>query len=426
MRTRTSLRTKVAGVFSVLTIMLLLAQAMGLKTLMEVQEEKLIAAVIADDMHDLTLSYRGDRTLLPPLDARLNGYVSQEGGLRLMLPASVKTLGPGTHEIILHDREIHVAVTTIEGKRFYRIYDFSVYEKHFKQVIDALLIGTGIIAVVTIWLAFSLSGLLVRQVAALAGQVRSFRLGAAQELIQGRYDEIEVVELVDTFNDYHRRMARMIEREKEFTGNVSHELRTPLTTIKTSCELLEQDGTLSAKSRARLQQIVRATGNIESMVNALLALAREESAAQPAPLALGETIAECLTDYVPRLAERDINVAIDVDASLRVQVHQPALVIVLSNLIDNAVRHTQGGHLRFSYAAGELLIADTGSGIPAEAQSRVFDRFFRAPPSNADNAGFGIGLAVVKKICDRHQWAIRMESGLADGTRIFLRLPPAT
>lgn len=423
MRTRTSLRSKVAGAFSVLTIILLLAQALGLKAVMEIQEEKFINAVIADDRHDLTLSYRRDRTQLPALDAGLDGYVSQAGGLRLTLPDSVKTLGLGTHEILLNEREIHIAVTLFGGKRLYRIYDFSSYEKHFKQVIDALLIGTGVIAVLTIWLAFSLSGLLVRQVAGLAKQVRSFRLGAAQELVQGRYDEIEVVELVDTFNDYHRRMAQMIEREKEFTGNVSHELRTPLTTIKTSCELLEQDAMLSEKSHARLQKIVRATANIEGMVNALLSLAREESAAQPAPLALGEAIAENLADFATRMAEREIDAVIEVEACLQVQVHQPALAIVLSNLIDNAVRHTQRGHLHFSYNGDELLVADTGSGIPAEAQPRVFERFYRSPQFPDDKAGFGIGLAVVKKICNQNQWAIRIESDFVDGTRIFLRLP---
>ncbi|MYN16784.1 sensor histidine kinase [Rugamonas sp. FT107W] len=425
MRTRTSLRSKVAAVFSLLTIMLLLAQALGLKALMEVQEEKFINAVIADDLRDLTQAYRSDGAQLPPLDASLGGYVSQEGGLRLTLPASVKSLGPGTHEIILDDREVHVAVTIVDGKRLYRIYDFSIYERHFKQVIDAVLIGTGIIAVLTIWLAFRLSGLLVRQVAGLATQVRSLRVGVAQELIQGPYDEIEVVELVDTFNDYHRRMAQMIEREKEFTGNVSHELRTPLTTVKTSCELLEQDAILSEKSRARVQQIVRATANMEGMVNALLSLAREESAALTAPVALAGSIADSLVDFAGRLAARDIEALIDIDASLRVQVHQPALMIVLSNLIDNAVRHTQAGHMRFAYDGGELVIGDTGSGIPIDEQARVFERFYRAPRSDCDQAGFGIGLAVVKKICDRHHWIIRIESGPAEGTRVFVRLPLA-
>jgi signal transduction histidine kinase len=98
------------------------------------------------------------------------------------------------------------------------------------------------------------SGLLVRQVASLAKQVKALKHERTASIDPGRYDEAELVGL-DAFNDYHRGMADMIEREKEFTGNVSHELRTPLTAIKTSCELLEQDPAISGKSRARLGRL---------------------------------------------------------------------------------------------------------------------------------------------------------------------------
>src|SRR5260221_374907 len=117
MRARTSLRLKVTLAFSALTILLLVAQALGVKALAEVQEEKFINDVIADDMRDLMQSYRADPNLLPPLDRRLAGHVSQEGGLRTALPESVKKLGVGTHEIVLDGREIHIAVDTFGDQR---------------------------------------------------------------------------------------------------------------------------------------------------------------------------------------------------------------------------------------------------------------------------------------------------------------------
>jgi signal transduction histidine kinase len=425
MHSRTSLRFKVALAFSALTIVLLVAQALGVKALVEAQEEKFIDAVIADGMRDLIQSYRIDPKLVPPLDPRLDGHVSQEGGLRILLPASVKEFGNGTHEIVLDGREIHVAVAAAEGKRIYRIYDFSVYERHFKQVIDALMVGTGIFALLTIWLAFGLSGLLVRRVAGLAGQVKALRSGASGPLVPGKYDEIEVVELVETFNDYHRRMARMIEREEEFTGNVSHELRTPLTTIRTSCELLLQDAALGAKTGMRLRQIERATNNMIELVNALLLLARSESAADIGALRLAGLIADALDDAADALQSGEIETRIDIDSDLRVVVNRSALAIVLSNLIDNAVRHTAHGCIRFSFFDGALRIEDTGSGIPPAALPHVFERFYRELPLSADAPGFGIGLAIVKKICDRYQWPVRIESELGKGTCVVLGLPPA-
>ncbi|MDE2358938.1 MAG: sensor histidine kinase, partial [Betaproteobacteria bacterium] len=236
MRARHSLRFKVALVFSALTIVLLVAQAAGVRALAEAQEERFIAALIADDMRSVLRTYHNDPALVPPLVPRLAGRVSEEGRTQVALPSSVRDLSDGTHQIIVGGREIHVAIAPFGNDRVYKVYDFNAYERRFKQVIDTLMAVTGLFALLTIWLAFGLSGLLVRQIAGLARQVKELRLGASTALNPGRYDEAEVAELVDAFNDYHRRMATMVEREKDFTSNVSHELRTPLTAIKTSCE----------------------------------------------------------------------------------------------------------------------------------------------------------------------------------------------
>jgi signal transduction histidine kinase len=423
MRTRYSLRFKVALVFSALTILLLLAQALGVKALAEVQEEALIAALITDDMRSLLQTYRTNPTLVPPLDPQLGGHVSEEGRTRVSLPAWVKDLRDGTHEIMVDDREIHVAIAPFGDMRVYRVYDFSVPERRFKQVLGALMIGTGVFALLTIWLAYGLSGLLVRQVAGFARQVKALRLGESTALNPGKYDEVEVVELVEAFNDYHRRMAQMIEREKEFTSNVSHELRTPLTAIKTSCELLDQDAAVGPKSKARLRQIDRAADNMIELVNALLLLAREETLADVGPVRLVSAIADALDPFAYVLATKGIETVVNVDRRLRVEVNRSALAIVLSNLIDNAVRYSARGSVRFNCEDGWLQVEDTGGGIPQNALPHVFERFYQAGPAQAPGRTFGIGLSIVKKVCDRYQWSIKLDSEPGKGTRVSLRLP---
>ncbi|SAK94831.1 sensor histidine kinase [Caballeronia arationis] len=426
MRTRSSLRLKVALVFSALTLLLLVGQALGVKALAEAQEERLISALIADDMASLLQSWRSEPTLVPPFDPRLGAHVWTGGRASLPLPASIRDLSDGTHEIIVDGREIHVAVARFGDARVYRIYDFSAYEQRFKQVIDALMIGTGIFGLLGFWLAFGLSGLLVRQVAGLARQVKALRLGASTVLDAGRYDEAEVVELVEAFNDYHRRMAQMIERETEFTGNVSHELRTPLTAIKTSCELLDHDASISAKSRARLQQIDRAADNMIDLVNALLLLAREESDADVGSVRLVSAIEDALDPITDTLKAKGIQTRIDVNDRLHVEANRSALALVLSNLIDNAARYTDSGYVSCTYADGWLRIEDTGRGIPPDALPRVFERFYQADAAPAGAQGFGIGLSIVRKICDRYGWSIQLDSEPGKGTRVSLRLMAAT
>lgn len=423
MRPAHSLRFKVALVFSALTILLLVAQALGVKTLAELQEEKFITALISDDMASLIQSYRTDPTLVPPLDERLGGHVSQEGRAHITLPASVKDLQNGIHEIRLNGQEIHVAITSFDRARVYRIYDFSAYEKHFKETINALMAGTGLFALLTIWLAFGLSGILVRQVAGLARQVKAARLGAPPPLNPGKYDEAEVADLVEAFNDYHHRMGQMIQREKEFTGNVSHEFRTPLTAIKTSCELLAQNAAMDTKSAARLRQIDRAADNMIELINVLLFLAREESSANVGPISLIGAIKDALDPFADRLTTRGITLSIDIDSVLRVEVNRSALAIVLSNLIDNAVRHTERGSISFSYVDGWLRIADTGRGIPRHDLAHVFERFYQARPAQEAGHTFGIGLAIVKKISDRYRWSIEIDSTPGKGTCVSLNLP---
>lgn len=422
---RNSLRFKVALFFSVLTIALLVAQALGVRALAEAQEERLIAALIRDDMASVLKSYQANPALLPPFDIRMNGYVSSADRARIALPETVRNLPFGTHEVTIDDREIHVAIASMGTARLYRVYNFNVYEKHFKEVINALMGGTGIFALLTIWLSFGLSGLLVRQVAGLAEQVKTRRLGESAPIQPGKYDETELAGLVDAFNDYHQRMADMIAREKAFTGNVSHELRTPLTTIKTSCELLAQDTAISGKSRARLQQIERAADNMRELTNALLMLAREDSAREVEPVAMVEIIETALTPFADRLAQKGLETVIDVDRELHVMANRPALAIVLSNLIDNAVRHTDQGCIQFRCANGWLYIEDTGPGIPAHAIPHVFDRFYQTGLPDATTPGGGIGLSIVRKLCERYGWSIEIGSEPGKGTCVSLRLPAA-
>ncbi|CAM2171749.1 histidine kinase [Paraburkholderia sacchari] len=426
---RNSLRFKVALFFSALSIALLLAQALGVRALAEAQEEKLIAALIRDDMASVLKSYEANPALLPPFDVRINGYVSGAERRAIVLPQTAAGLPAGTHEIIIDGREIHIAIAplgpAVQNQRLYRIYDFNIYEKHFKEVVNALMAGTGVFALLTIWLSFGLSGLLVRQVAGLARQVKTLRPGESAPIHPGKYDEAELIGLVEAFNDHHRRMADMIAREKAFTGNVSHELRTPLTTIKTSCELLEQDAAIVGKSRARLQQIERAADNMRELANALLTLAREESARDVEPVAVANLIDAALTPFADCLAQKGLVARVEVERELQVVANRSALAIVLSNLIDNAVRHTDHGRLQFRYADGWLHIEDTGPGIPARDLPHVFDRFYQAEAPRASTTGAGIGLAIVKKMCDRYGWAIEIGSEPGQGTRVSLSLPPA-
>ncbi|WP_395407654.1 histidine kinase dimerization/phospho-acceptor domain-containing protein [Pseudoduganella sp. UC29_106] len=244
-----SLRHKLALGMSALALLLLALEAISVRAFAEAHEDDFINGVIADDMQEVLRQYKEDPARLPKVDKRLGMRLSHGVGQRITLPDEVGKLADGTHEIIVDGKEIHVAITPLAGTRLIRVYDYSVYEARFKRALNLIMGGTAVFAALGVWFAFRLSGVLVRQITQLAGQVRTLGLRAGQPIDPTQYDETEVAQLARSVNEYHERMDVMVEREKQFTANVSHELRTPLTAISTSCELLVDDAAIAGKSR---------------------------------------------------------------------------------------------------------------------------------------------------------------------------------
>ena len=159
---------------------------------------------------------------------------------------------------------------------------------------------------------------------------------------------------------------------------------------------------------------------MQALIESLLTLAREESAMEMTELSLVDVINATLERYDPALAGRPVTMAVEIREDARILANRAALDIVLSNLVDNALRHTPSGTISFVYEAGQLRIEDTGCGISPADLPYVFERFYKAP--EGQGRGFGLGLAIVKKICDRYGWPIHIDSKLGAGTTVTLTL----
>ena len=120
---RPSLRLKAALALFAAAIALLAAQAIGVRTLAEAQGERLIKAIIEDDMHNLLQAYRDEPETLPPVDPVMGARVSQEGGQWFALPPTLARLPEGVHEVMIDGREVHVAVARLGAERIYRCYE---------------------------------------------------------------------------------------------------------------------------------------------------------------------------------------------------------------------------------------------------------------------------------------------------------------
>jgi signal transduction histidine kinase len=228
----------------------------------------------------------------------------------------------------------------------------------------------------------------------------------------------EVKTLAQALHDAFARITAFVERERQFTANASHELRTPVTVIAGAVELLEARPDAGEPSLARpLQRLRRATAAMEETIEIFLLLAREDAVATTGPPVALRVVAEDVVDQLHHLiGDLPVVVEIDIPPTAHLAADQRVLRIVLGNLVRNALQRTERGQVRIAATEAGLEVSDTGPGIPAEILDRVTGRGVRG-----SSGGHGLGLAIVRTLCDRCGWRLSISSAEGEGTRITLQ-----
>ncbi len=239
-------------------------------------------------------------------------------------------------------------------------------------------------------------------------------------------------------------LRKLEDIRRDFVANVSHELKTPLTAIRGYAETL-QDPELPAELRQQfLEATLRNAARVQRIVDDLLDLSRIESggwlphlsAVNAAALA-----ADAWAEFRPRAEESGVAFEVHAEGTPVASADAGGLRQVLCNLYDNALRYTPaGGRINvrvFGSTTPETFdarpvpivvieIVDTGTGIPAEALPRIFERFYRVDPSRSRaEGGTGLGLSIVKHLVEQMGGDVVAESRLGLGTTIRLTLPVA-
>jgi signal transduction histidine kinase len=405
---RPGLRLRVALTLALTCTLVVAALGITLYTASEELEDALVEELVQGEINYLAQRYR-ENPQLPPQSggSHIRTYVVRTPSEEAALPEYLRELKNGEHEVFRGPQEFHVAVRETADARLYVVYDVGLHEQRisdFKLLIVMSLIA---ITLVSLALGYWLSGVLVKQVTNLAQRVNSMSPGrTGGSLAQPGQDE-EVALLARAFDGYQARIESMIRREQEFAANASHELRTPLTAIRTSCELLAADPTLGEKARSRIAMISAAAERMTEQIQALLFLARERELGVVETVPLAACVAEAAEPIRAEIDRKGLRLEVGIEAGETLAVNAQALHLVLANLIRNAVQHTERGFVRVSYAARRLTVSDSGRGIEREHLPRLFERFYRADDGRG---GLGIGLAIVKRICDQYGWRIEVAS----------------
>jgi PAS domain S-box-containing protein len=268
------------------------------------------------------------------------------------------------------------------------------------------------------------------------GQVTGY-VSTSEDVTERLRAEARLVEALDA-----ERLAveqlREVDRVKDaFVSSVSHELRTPITSILGYTELLEHGalGPLSAEQLDAISRVSRNSNRLLTLISELLTLSKVQ-ASEVGPddvvVDLAQVVAAGVAVLSPTVARRGVELSVDLpSAPVRVTGDRDMLERVVINLTDNAVKFTPDGgqiSVALTSASGQavLEVADTGIGVPAHEQQRLFDRFFRSSLAQHHAIpGSGLGLSIAHKIVEQHGGTLDVRSEAGKGSTFRVRLPAA-
>lgn len=249
---------------------------------------------------------------------------------------------------------------------------------------------------------------------------------------RGAGDELD--HLIGTFNSMMDRLDASFQQSRQFSADVSHELRTPMTVIRGQLEVALFTAQNIEQYRDAIVNALQDVERLSHIVKTLLLLSQAEAGhlmLQRIRLDLSEALREFVEEFQIPADEAQLSLTAELAPECFVDVDRIQTERLVTNLLSNAMKYTRPGGsvkviVRPSQEWVELVVEDTGIGIPADHLPRIFERFFRVP--NADvraERGLGLGLSYVAWIVKVHGGLIDVESEVGKGTRFTVKLPVA-
>lgn len=257
------------------------------------------------------------------------------------------------------------------------------------------------------------------------------RQAALSDRINTRYIELRpIAEILNERNrDIERKMNEikeekdLVERaqnsKNEFISNITHEMNTPLTSIKGYAELLASGMMNKEQQDAAYKTILKQSERLTNLIACIINYNEIDNSDVPAcEVDLSKLAREMLAVVKPEADKRSVTLIDDISDNVIVHSSHERMSEMVGNLIRNAIRYNkQGGSVTVTLNIDRFEVADTGIGISEENLSKVFSRFFTVDKSHSGkNGGFGLGLAMVKKICQREGWTISVKSKEGEGS----------
>lgn len=420
----TGIYSKLVRVFALQVLFISLITILGVYAATNVVEKVLVKKALEGEAKHFWSLYGENPDQSTPNTDNLEGFLAQNLDLD-QVPEAIRSVHPGFGRVDFRGRNPLIYVEDHDDHRLFLIFDEqSVSNLGFYFGIVPLSLAL-IVIYISAWFAYRQSRKTLSPMVSLADIVRKFNV-ERQDLDTLEIDHLnttntddEVRTLVDGLNIFTHRIRELVTRERQFTRDASHELRTPLTVIQGSAEYLARDKELSDKQQLSIQRILSTCKDMASLVETLLLLARGEDPAQITESVVVNDVVNLLVEQIDRSHNKDHHVSLNVISNHVLSVNAPsqAIGIVLGNLIRNACNYTQDGQVDIIINKNEVMVSDTGHGMSADEIPNLVKPFQRSE-NQENNSGYGLGLDIVKRLCERFGWQLNIDSSVDVGTSV--------
>lgn len=402
--------------------------SIGIVVVVQVVEDQLLSNTLHDDLTLAMARYSEGRDLDLQPGSHFYHDNREKPDAWLETPPWLNNLDSGFHEVFREGQAFHALVYQQGDEKFLFLRDQTNFERR-EQALYLIVLACFFLSVLAAWiLGRFLAQRIMAPVSRLAEQVRASDQGLAEVTpLAATHADDEVGQLAAAFDDAFGQLHSVLERERFFTSDVSHELRTPLTVIATACELLQASAAatgLTEKQRGQLERIQRAAQEMRDLVHTFLQLARNklDEDTQANKTTLLQMAQEQFEQWQPVAAGKQLQLVWMqeegfFESALAEQRFNTALLrAVLSNLIRNAVHYTDSGAVRLVLAEEGFRVEDSGATIEESKREAIFQPFVRGPRARGE--GLGLGLSLVRRICNHQGWVIDLRI-LPEGGNCF-------
>jgi signal transduction histidine kinase len=311
----------------------------------------------------------------------------------------------------LEGRYFHLTeLQSIAGAKVYLVGEVSellMVRQFFDVIAKSLLIMGGLLTLIACFIAYRLAKHQIQPLTDLVKQVDGVLPDQIPANFAKDYPPNEIGILATRLENSLASIKDFVEREQHFTRDASHELRTPIAVVKNAVELLQSSNKLDDSVKPLVERIERAGLQMDQTVTTLLSMARQEPGDKVVePVKVLPVVEKAIIQHAYLLENKPVEVDVDISIKALLSVPLGIVQILVANLVSNAFQYTDAGEVFIHFDQNRLTIKDTGSGIEEEIKDKLLETMVKGSKSQ----GFGIGLSIVKRLCEHHGFALSIDN----------------